>query len=87
MLGTLRRAEQTAQAALEPEAKPEPVPPGKSRRQARGALTRQAHGPTGAKPAAHQTRHAAHAGRGPQKQAAQGKRKPGSVRVAGLKKR
>lgn len=87
MLGTLRRAEQTAQAALEPEAKPEPVRPGKSRRQARGALTRQAHGPTGAKPATHQTRHAAHPGRGSQKQAAQGKKNPRAVRVAGLKKR
>jgi peptidoglycan/xylan/chitin deacetylase (PgdA/CDA1 family) len=89
MLGTLRRAEQTAQAALEPEAsaKEAPARAGKSRRQARGAMTRQAHGPTAAKPSAHQSRHAAHAGRGPQKQAAQGKKKPGSVRVAGLKKR
>ena len=84
MLGTLQRAEQTAQAALEPEAKPEPVRPGKSRRQARGALTRQAHGGTAAKPASHQTRHAAHAG---PRQAVQGKKKPRSVRVAGLKKR
>jgi peptidoglycan/xylan/chitin deacetylase (PgdA/CDA1 family) len=82
LLGTLRRSEQAAQAALEPEAKPEPVRPGKSRRQARGALTRHAHGPTAVRPAAH--RHAAH---GLQKQAAQNKKKPGSVRVAGLKKR
>ncbi|WP_371360774.1 polysaccharide deacetylase family protein [Afipia sp. GAS231] len=90
MLGTLHRSEQAAQAALETEAsaKPAPVQPGKSRRQARGALTRQAHGgPAAVRPAAHQTRHAAHAGRGPQKQAAPGKKKPGSVRVAGLKKR
>jgi peptidoglycan/xylan/chitin deacetylase (PgdA/CDA1 family) len=87
MLGTLHRTEQAAQAALEPEAKADPVRPGKSRRQARGALTRQAHGGTAASHAAHQTRHAAHPGHGPQKQAAQGKKKPGSVRVAGLKKR
>lgn len=88
MLGTLRRAEQTAQAALEPEAKAEeaPVRAGKSRRQARGALTRHAHGgPAAVKPAARQGRHvAAHAA---PKQAAQGKKKPHSVRVAGLKKR
>ena len=46
MLGTLRRAEQAAQAALETEAaaKSAPVRAGKSRRQARGALVRQAHG-------------------------------------------
>ncbi len=90
MLGTLKRAEQTAQAALEPEASATeaPVRAGKSRRHARGALARQAHGgPTIAKPAARQTRHAAHAGRGAAKQAAQGKKNPRSVRVAGLKKR
>ncbi len=88
MLGTLRRAEQVAEAALEPEAKAEPAPAraGKSRRQARGALTRHAHGgPAAAKPAARQGRHVAtHAA---PKQAAQGKKKPHSVRVAGLKKR
>jgi peptidoglycan/xylan/chitin deacetylase (PgdA/CDA1 family) len=88
MLGTLRRAEQTAQAALEPEARPESVRPGKSRRQARGAPTRQAHGSTAGRPAAqHKTQNTAQAGLGPQKQAAQAKKKPGSVRVAGLKKR
>jgi peptidoglycan/xylan/chitin deacetylase (PgdA/CDA1 family) len=90
MLGTLRRAEQTAQAAIETEApaKQAPVQAGKARRQGRGALTQQAHGgPTAVKPAAHQARHAAHAGRGAPKQAEQGKKKPGSVRVAGLKKR
>lgn len=81
MLGTLRRTEQAAQAALEPEATSEPVRPGKSRREAHGAVMQQAHGGLVA-------RHAAHPGRGPQKQAAQGKKKPGSsVRVAGLKKR
>lgn len=88
MLGTLRRAEQVAEAALEPEAKAEPAPAraGKSRRQARGALTRHAHGgPSAAKPAARQGRHVAtHA---TPKQAAQGKKNPHSVRVAGLKKR
>ena len=87
MLGTLRRSEQAAQAALEPEApaKPAPVQAGKSRRQARGALTRQAHGGQSAvRPAAHQTRHAAHAG---PRQTVPGKKKPHSVRVAGLKKR
>ncbi len=86
MLGTLRRAEQTAQAALEPEvaAKPDPAPAGKSRG-ARGAMTRHAHGgPAAVRPAARQGRHvAAHAA----PKQAQGKRKPGSVRVAGLKKR
>jgi peptidoglycan/xylan/chitin deacetylase (PgdA/CDA1 family) len=87
MLGTLERVEQTAQAALEPEAKPEPVRSGRWRRQARGALTRQAHGGPAAKPAAHQTRHAVQAGRGAPKQAAPGKKKPHAVRVAGLKKR
>jgi peptidoglycan/xylan/chitin deacetylase (PgdA/CDA1 family) len=89
MLGNLRRAEQTAQAALEPEApaKPAPVRAGKSRRQARGAPTRQAHGgPAAVRPAARQTGHA-HAGRGVSKQAAQGKKNARSVRVAGLKKR
>ena len=88
MLGTLRRAEQVAEAALEPEAKAEPAPAraGKSRRQARGALTRHAHGgPAAVKPAARQGRHVA-ADAAP-KQAAQGKKKPHSVRVAGLKKR
>jgi hypothetical protein len=87
MLGTLKRAEQTAQAALEPEAKPEPVRSGRWRRQARGALTRQAHGGPAAKPAVHQTRHAVHAGGSAPKQAAQGKKNPHAVRVAGLKKR
>ncbi|SDK00396.1 Peptidoglycan/xylan/chitin deacetylase, PgdA/CDA1 family [Bradyrhizobium lablabi] len=90
MLGTLRRTEQAAQAALEAEASARlaPVQPGKSRRPARGALTQQAHGgQTTAKPAAHQSRHAAHAGRGVPQQAVQGKKKPRSVRVAGLKKR
>lgn len=88
MLGTLRRAEQTAQAALEPEAKAEPTPArGKSRRNGRGAVTRQAHGgPAAGKPAARQTGHA-HAARGVSKQAAQGKTNARSVRVAGLKKR
>jgi hypothetical protein len=83
MLGTLRRAEQTAQAALETEApaKPAPVRAGKSRHQGRGALTRQAH----VKPTARQARHAAaHAA---PKQAVQGKKNQRSVRVAGLKKR
>ena len=88
MLGSLRRAEQAAQAALEPEApaKPAPAQAGKSRRQARGALARQAHGgPAVVKPAARQARHAAaHAA---PRQAVQGKKKPHSVRVAGLKKR
>jgi len=88
MLGTLRRAEQVAEAALEPEAKPEPAPArtGKSRRQARGALTRHAHGgPAVARPAARQGRHVA--ARAAPKQAASAKKKQGSVRVAGLKKR
>jgi peptidoglycan/xylan/chitin deacetylase (PgdA/CDA1 family) len=83
MLGTLRRAEQTAQAALETEApaKPAPAQAGKSRRQGRGALTRQAH----VKPTARQARHAvAHAA---PRQALQGKKNQHSVRVAGLKKR
>lgn len=87
MLGTLRRTEQAAQAALEAEAsaKLAPVQPGKFHRQARGALARQAHGgQTVVKPAAQQARHAAQAG---PKQAVQGKKKPRSVRVAGLKKR
>jgi peptidoglycan/xylan/chitin deacetylase (PgdA/CDA1 family) len=80
MLGTLRRTEQAAQAVLEAEAsaKLAPVQPGKFRR-------RQAHGgQTTIKPAAQQARHAAQAGA---KQAVQGKKKPRSVRVAGLKKR
>jgi len=84
MLATLRRAEQSAQAALEPEtpARAAPVPAGKSRRHGRGALTRQAHGaPAAVRPATRQAHHAA------PRQAAQGKKKPGSVRVAGLKKR
>jgi peptidoglycan/xylan/chitin deacetylase (PgdA/CDA1 family) len=87
MLGTLRRSEQAAQAALETEASARlaPAQPGKWRRQARGALARQAHGgQTAVKPAAHQTRNAVHAG---PKQAAPGKKKPHAVRVAGLKKR
>jgi peptidoglycan/xylan/chitin deacetylase (PgdA/CDA1 family) len=80
MLGTLRRTEQAAQAALEAEAsaKLAPVQPGKFRR-------RQAHGgQMAAKPTVHQARHAAQAGPNP---AVQGKKKPRSVRVAGLKKR
>jgi hypothetical protein len=82
MLGTLRRSEQAAQAALEPEAPAKPAPvQAKSRRQGRGALTRQAH----VKPTARQARHAAaHAA---PKQAVQGKKNQRSVRVAGLKKR
>jgi peptidoglycan/xylan/chitin deacetylase (PgdA/CDA1 family) len=88
MLGTLRRTEQAAQAALETKvvAKPAAVQPGKFRRQARGTLARQAHGgQTAVRPAAaQQTQHAAQAG---PKQAVQGKKKPRSVRVAGLKKR
>lgn len=83
MLGTLRRSEQAAQAALEPEApaKPAPAQAGKSRRQGRGALTRHAH----VKPTARQARHAA--AHSAPKQAVQGKKNPRSVRVAGLKKR
>jgi peptidoglycan/xylan/chitin deacetylase (PgdA/CDA1 family) len=90
MLGTLRRAEQTAQAAIETEAtaKQAPVQAGKARRQGRGAPARQAQdGPAAVKPAVHQARHAAHAGRGAPKQAEQGRKNPRSVRVAGLKKR
>jgi hypothetical protein len=90
MLGTLRRAEQAAQAALETEtaAKSAPVQTGKSRRQARGALVRQSHGEqTSAKPVTHPTRHAAEPDHGAPKQAAQGKKNARAVRVAGLKKR
>ena len=90
MLGSLHRAEQATQAALEPEAAAKPVSaqPGKSRRQARGASVRQAHGEqTAAKPATRQTGHAAQSGRGAPKQTAQGKKNAHSVRVAGLKKR
>jgi hypothetical protein len=86
LLGSLRRAEQVAEASLQPEAKAEPVPAraGKSGRQARGALTRHVHGgPAAAKPAARQGRPVA-ANAAP-RQAAQAKKPP--VRVAGLKKR
>lgn len=82
LLGTLRRTEETAQAALEPEApaKPAPAAADKSRRQARGALTRHARGG----PAVRQGRHvAAHSA----PKQAEGKKKTGAVRVAGLKKR
>src|ERR1700712_4760103 len=80
MLGTLRRAEQVAEAALEPEAKADPAPArgGNPRRQGRGVRTRHADGgPAAVMPAARQARHAAaHAA---PKQAVQGKKKPHSV--------
>ena len=90
MLGTLRRAEQAAQVALEAEAaaKSAPVRNGKSRRQARGALARQAHGEqTSAKPVAPPARDAAEQSHGAPKQTAQGNKNARAVRVAGLKKR
>jgi hypothetical protein len=89
MLATLRRTDAAAQASLETEAaKPASVRSGKSRKQARGALVRQAHsGPAAVKPATRHTGHAAQTGHDAQKQAAQGKKNPRSVRVAGLKKR
>ena len=85
MLGTLRRNEQAAQAALETQASAR-LPSGKSRRQARGSLPRQAQSEA-LKRAAPQNRHATTAGPSVPKQPTQGKKKPVAVRVAGLKKR
>lgn len=82
MLGTLRRNEQAAQAALETQASAKL--PGKSRRTARGGPQRQAQGErTAVKPAAQPNRAAIAGPRVP----TQGKKKPVAVRVAGLKKR
>jgi peptidoglycan/xylan/chitin deacetylase (PgdA/CDA1 family) len=72
MLGSLRRAERAAQAALDAKAATASEPAGTSRKPARGALARHAHrGTASVKPAPRGT---AHAGHSAPKQATQGKK-------------